>query len=201
MRPPCNPPARFPPCPARTKSSGPRTGAGIRGKWRFFGALVLPRRRALLRLKSSTTDMMRARMGAALDQLLDAFERQPDEATALSLCEELEQSRHRELIDEMGKRLTTTYASNPTILLAVARMYLRVRRLGDAQGLLVAAGKIAPKNGEVYRWLGEVLLRRGDASRAVKVLERAESLGRRDEETSFWRRQAEAHVDLQNQEG
>jgi hypothetical protein len=140
-------------------------------------------------------------MSAALDQLLEAFERQPDEATALSLCEELEQTRHRELIDEMGKRLATTYASNPTMLLAVARMYLRVRRLGDAQGLLVAAGRIAPKNADVYRWLGEVLLRRGDASRAVKVLERATSLGRRDDETSFWRRQAEAHVHLQNSDG
>src|SRR5262249_28743838 len=67
-----------------------------------------------------------------------------------------------------------------------ARMFLAAQRLGDAQTALVAAGKAAPRDPAVYRWLGEVLLRRGDADRAAKVLERALQLGASDAETRMW---------------
>jgi predicted Zn-dependent protease len=140
-------------------------------------------------------------MPKAAEQLFEQWQTQQDEQTALSLCETLEFSRQRDLIDEVGKRLAAAYASSPTMLLAIARMYLRVRRLGDAQGLLVAAGRISPKNGEVYRWLGEVLLRRGDANRASKVLERAVALGRHDQETAFWLKEAQKHVEVQEEGG
>ncbi|MBX3233288.1 MAG: hypothetical protein KIT84_33370 [Labilithrix sp.] len=62
-------------------------------------------------------------------------------------------------------------------LIVAARRYLEVRRFDEAQSALLAAGRLQPREGEVYRWLGEVLLRRGDAERAEKVLEKAVMFG------------------------
>src|SRR3954465_13258518 len=80
-------------------------------------------------------------------------------------------------------------------------MSLPAYRLGDALRPLVSAGKMAPKNPDVYRWLGEVLLRRGDAERAAKVLERAVVLGKIDSGTVFWRNQADGFIELQKRGG
>ena len=62
-------------------------------------------------------------------------------------------------------------------------MQLACGELDDAQDLFVRAGKAAPKNGDVYRFLGETLLRKGDAERAEKVLERAVAFGSRSPDT------------------
>ncbi|MFO0742061.1 MAG: hypothetical protein U0270_39550 [Labilithrix sp.] len=62
-------------------------------------------------------------------------------------------------------------------LIAAARKFMDVERLDDAQSALLAAGRLQPREGEIYRWLGEVLLRRGDAERAEKVLEKAVQFG------------------------
>jgi tetratricopeptide (TPR) repeat protein len=140
-------------------------------------------------------------MGASLDNLIESWKRQPDEQNTILLCEQLGASGQNKLVDEVGKSASVKYASNPNVLVAIARMYMDATRLGDAQGLLVSAGKMAPKNAQVYRWLGEVLLKRGDATRASKVLERAVTLGLADEDTAFWREQADAHVDLQKSSG
>src|SRR5262249_11680651 len=105
------------------------------------------------------------------------------------------------LVEEVGKTAATRYASNPEVLMAVGRMYLAASKLGDAQGLLVSAGKMAPRNGEVYRWLGEVLLRRGDAERALKVFDRAVSLGKDDGDTDLWRKRAHDLTALQKRSG
>jgi tetratricopeptide (TPR) repeat protein len=62
-------------------------------------------------------------------------------------------------------------------LIMAARQFIDAKRLDDAQTALLAAGRIQPREGEIYRWLGEVLLRRGDATRAEKVLEKAMQFG------------------------
>jgi thioredoxin-like negative regulator of GroEL len=140
-------------------------------------------------------------MTASLNQLVETWQRQPDERNTIALCEQLGESGQLQLIEEVGKRAAVQYASKPLVLMAIARMYLGASRLGDAQGLLVSAGKMVPKNAEVYRWLGEVLLRRGDAERASKVLERAIVLGKIDNDTVFWRNQADEYVALQKRSG
>jgi uncharacterized protein HemY len=119
-------------------------------------------------------------MNAALNALVESWERQPDEKGTISLCEQLGRSGETRLIDQVGKRASIKFASNPTVLVAIARMYVGAARLGEAQGLLVSAGKMAPRDPEAFRWLGEVLLRRGDAERASKVLDQAIALGRDD---------------------
>jgi tetratricopeptide (TPR) repeat protein len=140
-------------------------------------------------------------MGLTLDQMLEAWRRSPDERSAIALCERLAGANEPKLVEEIGKEASTRYGSNAHVLIAVGQMYLGAARLGDAQGILVAAGKMMPRNGEVYRWLGEVLLRRGDAERALKVLDRAVTLGRTDGETELWRERAEKYAEMQKQAG
>src|SRR5204863_6169039 len=52
-----------------------------------------------------------------------------------------------------------------------------------------------------YRYLGEVLLRRGDALRAEKVIARAMQLGMNDRETAHWHDRATFYIPLQKRVG
>ena len=67
---------------------------------------------------------MRPNMGALLDNLIESWKRQPDEQNTILLCEQLGISGQAKLVDEVGKNASMKYASNPSVLLAVARMYL-----------------------------------------------------------------------------
>jgi tetratricopeptide (TPR) repeat protein len=140
-------------------------------------------------------------MNAALNALVESWQRQPDETSTIALCEQLGTSGETHLVDQVGRRASIKFASNPTVLVAIARMYVAASRLGEAQGLLVSAGKMAPRDPEAFRWLGEVLLRRGDAERASKVLEQAMALGRSDGETYWWSNMSNSYLDLQKRSG
>ncbi len=87
------------------------------------------------------------------------------------------------------------------MLIAVARMYVDAKKLTEAQSVLVAAGKTAPREPDIYRWLGEVLLRRGDADRAEKVLERSIQLGTRDGDARLWLERARVFKPMQTKAG
>jgi tetratricopeptide (TPR) repeat protein len=140
-------------------------------------------------------------MNAALNAQVESWQRHPDERSTVALCEQLATSGEPQLVDQVGKRASIKFASNPTVLVAIARMYVGASRLGEAQGLLVSAGKMAPRDPEAFRWLGEVLLRRGDAERAAKVLDQAVALGRGDNETQHWSQMANGYLDLQKRSG
>jgi tetratricopeptide (TPR) repeat protein len=86
-------------------------------------------------------------------------------------------------------------------MLAVGRMYLDAQLLTEAQTALVAAGKAAGRDARPFRYLGEVLLRRGDALRSEKVLARALQLGHSDPETRLWHDRAVVYVALQKRLG
>src|SRR4051812_2233495 len=107
----------------------------------------------------------------SIDELFARWQRNPDAAMTTALCEALRGSPRADLVEIVGSHASRQLELGP--LLAAARMYTESGRLEDAQTVLVAAGRLAPRDGDVYRWLGEVLLRRGDAERAEKVLERA----------------------------
>ncbi|HMI84438.1 MAG TPA: tetratricopeptide repeat protein [Polyangiaceae bacterium] len=140
-------------------------------------------------------------MNAALNAQVESWQRQPDERSTIALCELLATSGETQLVEQVGKRASIKFASNPTVLVAIARMYVGASRLGEAQGLLVAAGKMAPRDPEAFRWLGEVLLRRGDAERAAKVLDQAMALGRNDSDTASWSQMANSYLELQKRSG
>ena len=87
----------------------------------------------------------------------------------VALCDALRGSSS-DLVVQVGQFAAQRHSADASVLLSVARMYLDSNRFADAQNVLVAAGKQAPRDGDIYRWLGETLLRRGDADRAEKVL-------------------------------
>ncbi len=120
-----------------------------------------------------------------LDELESRWKKSQDVDTTIQLCNALSATKTT-LVQQVADFAQVKYASNVPVLVAVSRMYMRANKLAEAQGVLVAAGKIAPRDGLVYRVLGEVLLRRGDADRAEKVFERAMQFGQNDDQLRTW---------------
>jgi hypothetical protein len=136
-----------------------------------------------------------------IDDLVQRWRRDPNASTTVLLCDALRDRPRVPLIEQVGEVATQRHANDVTVLLSVARMYIESQRLAEAQNVLVAAGKQAARDPRVYRWLGEVLLRRGDAERAQKVFERAIQLGARDPETRLWHERARGFRPLQTSAG
>jgi predicted Zn-dependent protease len=137
-----------------------------------------------------------------LDELAERWKRKPDDPDlTIDLCARLRGSVRTTLIQQVGQTAMQRHGSNVPVLLAVARMYLMTQRLGEAQSVLVAAGRVAPREKDVYRLLGEVLLRRGDADRAEKVFERAVAFGATDDDTKLWLERARVYKPMQSKAG
>jgi tetratricopeptide (TPR) repeat protein len=137
----------------------------------------------------------------ALDELLDRWRENPDTGTTLALCTYLGTSKREELIREVGSTAEAWHKDDPQVMLAVGRMYLDAGLLAEAQATLVTAGKLVPDNASAYRYLGEVLLRRGDAARAEKVLARALQIGSKESDTRMWHDRAVVYLPLQTRVG
>src|ERR1700723_342509 len=137
----------------------------------------------------------------SIDELAARWRSRPDAGTTVALCEALRSAPRVTLVEEVGARASRDHAGDAAVLLAAARMYMASQRLGDAQTVLVTAGKAAPLDAQVYRFLGEVLLRRGDADRAVRVLERAVHFGASDPETRLWGERAKVFKSMQATSG
>jgi tetratricopeptide (TPR) repeat protein len=119
----------------------------------------------------------------------------------MALCDALRASPSTELVQQVGQFATQRHSSDIAVLVSVARMYIDTNRFADAQTVLVAAGKQAPRDGEIYRWLGETLLRRGDADRAEKVLERAVHLRATGPDARVWLERARVFRPMQAKAG
>jgi predicted Zn-dependent protease len=139
-------------------------------------------------------------MADPIEDLVQRWKKNPSPGQTIALCDALRISPRGPLVQQVGEQAMQQHAGDPSVLVSVARMYLEARRLTDAQVVLVAAGKTAPRDGAVYRWLGETLLRRGDADRAEKVLEHAIGLGS-DGDTRAWLDRARALRPMQAKAG
>lgn len=137
----------------------------------------------------------------ALDELLSKWRDNPDSGTTLALCTYLGSSQREELIREVGSTAEAWHKEDPQVMLAVGRMYLDAGLLQEAQAALVVAGKLNQAEPGPYRYLGEVLLRRGDAARAEKVLARALQIGAAEADTRMWHDRAVVYVALQSRVG
>jgi hypothetical protein len=140
-------------------------------------------------------------MAEPIDELVQRWKQSPSPTTTIALCDALRVSPRAPLVQQVGEFATQRHGADVPVLVAVARMYIEAHRFGDAQAVLVAAGKQAPRDGNIYRWLGEVLLRRGDAERAEKVLERAIQLGARDPDAQLWMERARVFRPMQAKAG
>jgi Flp pilus assembly protein TadD len=132
-----------------------------------------------------------------IDELARAWKQNPSPTTTVALCDALCANPSGQLVQQVGDFVKERHAGDVPVVLPVARMYIEANRFLDAQAVLIAAGKKAPGDGRVYRWLGEVLLRRGDAQRAEKALSKAMELGARDPELMVWLERARAYCPVQ----
>ena len=140
-------------------------------------------------------------MANDIERLSQRWKESPNAESTIALCNAMRGTAHATLIQQVGDFARTNLASNVPVLVSVARMYMSAQRLSEAQATLVAAGKLAPRDAAVYRVLGEVLLRRGDADRAEKVLERAVHFGAKDPETNLWLDRARVFKPMQGRAG
>jgi len=138
---------------------------------------------------------------SALDELLRQWRSNPDADATIALCSFLGTSSREELIREVAASAETWHAQDGAVMLAVGRMHLDAGLLAEAQGALVAAGKANGRDAKPFRYLGEVLLRRGDALRAEKVLARALQFSPNDTEARLWHDRSVVYSALQKRIG
>jgi tetratricopeptide (TPR) repeat protein len=138
-------------------------------------------------------------MQESIDDLYARWQRSPDVSQTVALCDALRGTKRMDLVEIVGSHAARQLDIHT--LTAAARMYTHTGRLDDAQQVLIAAGRLAPRDGDVYRWLGEVLLRRGDAERAEKVLERAMQFGAKDPTAGAWLDRARSLLVTQQSSG
>jgi tetratricopeptide (TPR) repeat protein len=81
--------------------------------------------------------------------------------------------------DEAEEISRTGLAQHPNLVtgqVALGRALIGRGRLREAQEQLVEAARANPEHGDAFRWLGELVLRRGQAASARTLLEYAEEL-------------------------
>ncbi len=139
-------------------------------------------------------------MEESIDALVSRWRDNPTPTMTVALCDALRGSSS-DLVLQVGQYAAQRHSADVSVLVSVARMYLDSNRFADAQNVLVAAGKQAPRDGDIYRWLGETLLRRGDADRAEKVLQRAIQLGASGSDARVWLERARVFRPMQAKAG
>src|SRR6187402_3446682 len=138
---------------------------------------------------------------SALDELLRHWRSNPDADATIALCSFLGTSSRDELIREVATSAETWHTEDGPVMLAVGRMHLDAGFLAEAQAALVSAGKANGRDAKPFRYLGEVLLRRGDALRAEKVLARALQFSPNDTEARLWHDRSVVYSALQKRIG
>ncbi|HEY6722554.1 MAG TPA: hypothetical protein VI197_00945 [Polyangiaceae bacterium] len=138
---------------------------------------------------------------SALDELLNRWRRSPEAGATIALCSHLGAAQRKDLIVEVGAAALRRHTNHADVMIAVGRMYLDAAMFAEAQVALVHAGKANPQSGIPFRFLGEVLLRRGDAERALKVFERAAQLGMVEPDLARWQGRAQVYGALQRRVG
>lgn len=103
---------------------------------------------------------------------------------------------------EVAHQSAAQFGDDLEVALAVGRLYLAaVADLVAAQNVIIRAAQTAREDPRAFRLLGELLLRRGDAQRAVKAFERTMQLGLNDADTRAWRDRGERLLPLQKNIG
>ncbi|MCB9709402.1 MAG: tetratricopeptide repeat protein [Myxococcales bacterium] len=101
----------------------------------------------------------------------------------VALAEELiAVGRYGDASDVLDMALTDARGEDVSLALMLGRTWLMAGEFEKAQALLVQTARAQPNNKEVFRWLGSLLLKRGDPDRAIRVLDRAVLLDPRDAE-------------------
>ena len=105
-------------------------------------------------------------------RLLRFRTRRGDEAAEALAADLLEAGRPHDALEVTASALKAS-PTDGELLLLDGRARLSTSDLLGAQAALLKAAKALPQRKDPFRWLGDVLLKRGDPERAAKVLERA----------------------------
>jgi tetratricopeptide (TPR) repeat protein len=140
-------------------------------------------------------------MAESVDALFARWRQNGDVQTTIALCEAVTDAPRADIGRSVGPIVKAKFGAHAGALVAAGRMQLALGDLEDAQDMFVRAGKVAPKDGDIYRFLGETLLRKGDAERAAKVLERAVSFGAKSGDADLWLERARGLFSIQKSNG
>ncbi|MEO0326695.1 MAG: tetratricopeptide repeat protein, partial [Myxococcota bacterium] len=112
-----------------------------------------------------------------LDARLLRFRSDPGGEDAVALAHALLEAKRPREAGEVAKRHLQDAPDHAEALLYLGRAWMDQGDLLRAQKTLLQAARADARSPAPYRWLGEVLLRRGDPERAARVLDKAASLG------------------------
>jgi hypothetical protein len=137
----------------------------------------------------------------ALNELISAWRNNPSADSTISICARLGSAGREDWLREVAASAETRHAHDASVMVAVGRMFLDAGLLGDAQTAFVTAGRVDDGDPAPFRFLGEVLLRKGDAVRAQQVLARALALDDADADANRLQEQAASLVPVQKRYG
>src|SRR5262245_45255943 len=148
-------------------------------------------------------------MVPSLDELLARWREDPRPSVPIQLCQAIADGcaaagptdAERVAASEIGQAAVAKYPDDVSVLLAVGRMYLSVGELADAHVVILQAAKLPPGDPRTFKLLGELMLRRGDARRALRAFERALTGGIIDAHTRLWYDHAKRLVAVQDANG
>ncbi|MDD9937330.1 MAG: tetratricopeptide repeat protein, partial [Myxococcales bacterium] len=109
----------------------------------------------------------------SLNARLLRFRSHPDQEDARSLAHDLLEAKRYG--DARGVVLAAQGedGADGELLVIEGRAWYAERDLVRAQAALLKAARVDPRSADAFRWLGEVLLKRGDPPRAARALNRA----------------------------
>ena len=146
----------------------------------------------------SVKDSRSEHTGHSLNARLLRFRSQPGSEDAHALAEDLI------LAKRYGDARGVAVSAQPKdqedggLLVLEGRAWLLDHDMVRAQAVLLRAVRASPEYAEAYRWLGYVLLKRGDPQRAVKTLQRALALDPDDAEATKLAARAEYLAEAAN---
>ncbi len=116
----------------------------------------------------------------ALDARLLRFRSKRGESASALASELLAAHRYHDAADVLELAISESGNSDTHLTLMLAKAWLMAGELDKSQALLVQTARTQPNHKDVFRWLGALLLKRGDPERALKVLDRAVFLDKHD---------------------
>lgn len=116
----------------------------------------------------------------ALDARLLRFRSKRGENANALASDLMAASRYQDAAEVLELARTESEGDDQHLSLMLGRAWFMAGDLDKAQGLLVQTARMQPNSKDVFRWLGALLLKRGDPERALRVLDRALLLDKND---------------------
>jgi tetratricopeptide (TPR) repeat protein len=111
-----------------------------------------------------------------LERLRAVVRANPRSTTFVALAHALCEAGHAGEAEEVCRHGLVQHPRLVTGQVALGRALIERGRLKEAQEVLIDAAKSSPEHGDAFRWLGDLVLKAGNGTRARTILEYAEEL-------------------------